>query len=98
MLLIVSAKKKVSIMLNQVEHARLEVVIAKLLNAVPSNVAGVRSKLSELFEEAKTNTTRARRFDRVSDLLTGTQFCKVNGEWVIAEVEGDNVQFNRLID
>jgi hypothetical protein len=58
-----------------------------------------RHNLLALAKEAGvSNTPRRKLFDHFADALTFTEVCQaVGGMWLLAEVEGSEVQFNPIV-
>ena len=80
--------------MNKKEFEFLTQTIVELLKI--ATVDNFRADLTSVIDLTKVNLPKRKLFDAVSDVLTLSSVCSEVGEWVIAEVEGCSVQFNRL--
>lgn len=80
--------------MNQVEFTRLTRAVVALLTKVQYD--DFRYDLTALIDLTKVNLPKRKLMDTVSDCLTLNSTVAAVGSWVVAEVEGCSVQFNKL--
>jgi len=80
--------------MNSKEFKRLGGMVVTLLKS--ATVDNFQYTLTDLPDITTLNCPRSRLFPQVSDLLTCKDIIAEVGDWVVAEVEGTKVQFNRL--
>jgi hypothetical protein len=81
-------------LMNKKESKVLEMAIVSLLTG--ANVESFQYHLKNLVDPALLNLRKKQVFDAVSDMLTTNRVINQVGAWVLAEVEGRQVQFSRL--
>lgn len=81
-------------MSNKVEFNRLAAAVTSLLNS--ATVPAFQYDLRNLIDLSKVNLPKSRLRSTVSDILTLHSVIAEVGDWVVAEIEGNKVQFSRL--
>lgn len=86
-------------MSNQVQTNDLNRTIKQINSLCGACDTPFRINLTEFASAARlSNTPRRKVFDLISDAMTCNELIEKIGMWCIAEVEGADVQFNRVVE